>query len=55
MKKLKYFAYGSNMSSMRMKARVPSAAVIYTSVIEGISAIEDSDKLREASELAVYG
>ena len=35
MKKLKYFAYGSNMSSMRLKARVPSAAVIGTGVLRG--------------------
>lgn len=35
MKKLKYFAYGSNMSSKRMKARVPAAAIIGTGVLRG--------------------
>jgi cation transport regulator ChaC len=35
MKKLKYFAYGSNMSSKRMKARVPFAGVIGVGVLRG--------------------
>jgi hypothetical protein len=33
------------------EANLPSE---YTRVIERISAIEDSDKFREASELAIY-
>jgi hypothetical protein len=35
MTKLNYFAYGSNMSSRRLKARVPSATVIGTGVLSG--------------------
>ena len=35
MGKLYYFAYGSNMSSRRLKARVPSATVIGPGVLAG--------------------
>ncbi|MGD2053545.1 MAG: gamma-glutamylcyclotransferase [Gammaproteobacteria bacterium] len=33
MSKITYFAYGSNMSSLRLKARVPSSSVISTAVL----------------------
>ena len=35
MSKLRYFAFGSNMSSRRLKARVPSARVIGPGVLPG--------------------
>jgi hypothetical protein len=47
-----YTWYKRHVLEGAREANLPSE---YTSVIEGISAIEDSDKLREASELAIYG
>ncbi len=53
---MKYFAYGSNMSLARLRARAPRSlpSAYVQRKISSVASVQDIDRLRDASQRAIH-